>query len=64
VKRQGFGFAGLQHYAQGVQKTGEFGGMKKMQEKGQSPFRRLARPLRRAKPTAIALLCILKKGSK
>ena len=34
-----------------VRKTGKFGGMKKMQEKGQSPFRRSARPLRRAKPT-------------
>ena len=33
-----------------VRKTGKFGGMKMMQEKGQSPFRRSARPLRRAKP--------------
>ena len=40
MKRQGFGFAGLRHYAQDVQKTGKFGGMKKMQEKGLAPFRR------------------------
>ncbi len=34
-----------------VRKTGKFGGMKMMQEKGQASKCRLARSLRRAKPT-------------
>ena len=40
---------GIMHRA--VRQRDDFGGMKKMQDKGQSPFRRHARPLRRAKPT-------------